>query len=128
MKGKVSVVQRLNWKPLGYPMHFCCSERCTFRLATLIEQKIVVSTIGEFRPGMFEGKMEMESLGGYLREDDKTYYETYVFRVESFAKDGVPNIGKQLDGTRCRTADEAYALHTEMCEKFQLELNMGMHR
>lgn len=128
MKQKVSAVQRLKWKQLGYPMHFCGRHNCTFRLATLLERKVVVSTVGEYRPRMQDNDITMESLGGALREEDEMFYETFVFKVDGFNADDVPRIGQQLDSERCRTAQEAYDQHKKMCEKFQLELNMGAHR
>jgi len=128
MKAKVTAVQRLKWRQLAYPMHYVGRHKCTFRLATMLERKIVVSSIGEYRPDLERGDVTMAGLGGALSEAEERYYETYVFRIESFANDGVPIIGKQLDSTRCRTAGEAYKAHEEMCVKFQLELNMGMHR
>lgn len=120
--------QKAKWKHLGYPMHFSGRACCTFRLATLIERKIIVSTIGEWRPKMFDGDITMEGLGGAIRPEDEQFYETFVFTVGGFKEDGVPMLGNQLDGERCQTADEAYALHKRMCKQYQKELNMGMHK
>ena len=55
----------------GWPGHFICSDRCKFRLNTLLEyddKKIVVSTIGNM---YIDGKPETI---GYRR-----WYETMVF-------------------------------------------------
>lgn len=123
---RVTSTQRLKWKAIGYPLHFCNRHKCSFRLGTLMERKIVVSTIGHFLP---EDGKPMQPLGGHGPDEvPDSFFETFVFTVESFLSDGTPLIGKQLDGTRCSTAEAAYKLHDEMCVKFQLELNMGMHR
>lgn len=120
----VTSAQRLRWQPIGYPMHFVGRHKCAFRLATLIENKIVVSTIGAYQPTAIGG---IESLGGATCAEDEMFFETYVFAVER-VENGLPITGKQLDAQRCRTDQEAYKLHHDSCMKFQYELTMGMHR
>ena len=56
----------------GWGGHFCCAERCLFRLNTLIEQddiKIIVSTVGN----MWSDELEM--IGA------DRHYETLCFRA-----------------------------------------------
>nr|DAF93566.1 MAG TPA: hypothetical protein [Myoviridae sp. ctshb19] len=126
MKGQeVTNEQRLRWRPLGYPMHFAGRHKCAFRLATLIERKIVVSTVGMWRPDPEEAP---ESLVGILPGDDPLLFETYVFLVTGFDRHGIPIIGKELFGRPVHTDSEAYQLHSEQCEKFQRRLNMGQYR
>lgn len=123
---RVTVIQRLKWRPIGYPMHFINRHKCSFRLGTLMERKVIVSTIGHFLP--VDGK-PMQPLGGHGPDEvPDSFFETFVFTVSHFLDDGTPIIGDQLGASRCSTAKDAYKLHDEMCEKFQLELNMGMHR
>jgi len=59
----------------GWPAHFCCVDRCSFRRNTLVScgrRKVVVSTVGNMRP-RGEGKMQTIGLN--------RYYETMVFRA-----------------------------------------------
>lgn len=123
---KVTNKQRLAWVPIGYPMHFCNRHKCSFRLGTLIEEKIIVSTIGHYLPVDGEPK---RPLGGHgPGEVQDSFFETFVFTVSSVMDDGTPLIGKELEGSRCNSAKAAYALHKEMCERFQKELNEGLHK
>jgi hypothetical protein len=123
---RVTTTQRLKWKAIGYPMHFIGRHKCSFRLGTLLERKIIVSTIGHYLPNDGEPKQPLAGHGP--DEVPDSFFETIVFTVASFMEDGTPLIGKQLAGSNCATAIEAQKLHDEMCVKFQLELNMGMHR
>jgi hypothetical protein len=120
----VTTAQRLRWQPIGYPMHFIGRRNCAFRLATLIESKVVVSSIGSYQPTANGG---IEPLGGATCAEDEMFFETYVFAVQRI-DNGMPIIGEQLFAERCRTAQEAYKLHHDSCMKFQYELAMGMHR
>lgn len=117
---KVTPMQRNKWKHLGYPMHFICRDKCGFRLATLIENKVIVSTVGDFRP---DGK-NRESLSGYITDDDKMFFETYAFEA-AFTSSGKPTIGAQLGSNLCRTEEESYELHTAQCEYWQQRINEG---
>ena len=128
MKQKVTAVHRLKWQQLGHAMHFVGRNRCTFNLATMLERKVIVSTIGEYRPKLHEGNLEMLELNGATSEDNRLFYETYVFTVAGFTDEDIPMIGKQLEGQYCEDLKDAYKTHKEMCEKYQLELNMGAHR
>jgi hypothetical protein len=123
-KNKVTPTQRAKWKAIGYPLHFVGRHKCAFRLATLIENKIVVSTIGAYQP---TSNGTLEPLGGATCAEDEMFFETFVFAVDCISN-ALPGIGKQLDAERCRHDLDAYKLHEEMCVKYQLELNMGMHR
>jgi hypothetical protein len=120
----VTSAQRLRWQPIGYPMHFAGRHKCAFRLATMIESKVVVSTIGAYLP---EGNTQLEPMGGATCAEDEMFFETYVFAVKR-VENGMPIIGDQLYAERCRTEQEAYKLHHDSCMKFQYELTMGMHR
>lgn len=118
---RVTVNQRLKWQQLGYAMHFASSRYCRFHLATMLENKIIVSTVGHWEPK--NANCEMEPLGG----GDDGFFETYVFKA-GHKKEGRPSIGDMLDGKRCNTSEEAQALHIEMCEQFQMRLNSGEFR
>lgn len=123
---RVTATQRLKWKAIGYPMHFCNRHKCSFRLGTLLERKIIVSTIGHYIPVDGEPK---QPLGGHgPGEVQDSFFETFVFTVSHFLDDGTPIIGKELFGERRSTAKTAQELHDKMCEEFQRELNSGMHR
>lgn len=118
--------QRLKWKQLGHAMHFVGRFKCGFHLATLLEGKIIVSTIGEYRPNIHKNDYSLEGLSGQLPGDRPCLYETYVFE-NGDPIGGAPQIGKQLDSELCYTEQEAYELHKQMCEKFQRRLNKGVY-
>lgn len=114
----VTPEQRLNWKPLGYAMHGAARRYCRFHLATMLENKIIVSTIGHLERK--HANCEMEPLGF----DADGFFETLVFKA-GYPKEGRPSVGDTLDGTRCQTFEDAYVLHEKMCEQFQMRLNAG---
>ena len=61
----------------GWPGHYICSDRCTFRRNTLIEgenDSVIVSTVGAFRP---DETKAIEPIGICGR-----FYETKVFGIE----------------------------------------------
>ncbi len=71
----------------GWPGHFICSDRCIFRLNTLLEYKevkIVVSTVGMMKTSwpknseFYKGPYETVGLG--------RYYETMAFHAEKDAQ------------------------------------------
>lgn len=125
-KSSVTDEQRLKWKQLGHAMHFAGRFKCGFHLATLLEEKIIVSTIGEYRPNIHKADYSLESLAGQPPNEKPYLYETYVFE-NVVTTSGSPLIGKQLDAERCCTVEEAYELHKQMCAKFQRRLNRGVY-
>ncbi len=107
-------MNKIQW--LAHPMHLCVSDRCQFRLATLVNDTYVVSTIGEFYPeGIYK---KMESVAG-----DKDNYETMVFRATSKRHDcGCPEVeGGDLDCRRYCTAIDAVKGHNELIRKWSDE-------
>lgn len=59
----------------GWPAHFICADRCTFRRNTLLEcgdRRVVVSTVGAYFP---EWDSQMEEIGV------DRYYETQAFEA-----------------------------------------------
>ena len=78
----------------GWAGHFCCSDRCQFHRNTLLEcgeERIVVSTVGAYRPPM----AVVSTVGAYrspMAEDNKfdsigynRWYETMAFHAENKA-------------------------------------------
>lgn len=92
----------------------------------MLERKIIVSTIGEWCPNLYQNDFTPESLAGQLPGEEPLLYETFAFRA--IYHGDTPIAGEQIFGERCHTIEEAYKLHEKTCVKFQLELNMGMHR
>ena len=119
-------MDREHWIWMPHPAHFCCAERCFFRLATVVgkKKKYVISTVGEMKPSKsakdwnkINPSYEWETLGA----GDNTYYETYVFEAEKSNHPCCPyeaNIGKQVDGERRGTAEKSYKMHMKMCKKW----------
>lgn len=64
----------------GWPGHFICAERCTFRRNTLIDfgrMKIIVSTVGMMRDGLHGQGAGYDTIGAGGR-----YYETMAFKAK----------------------------------------------
>ena len=118
-KHRVTLQQRANWKQIGFPLHFVGRHSCSFRLATMIEGRVVVSTIGLYRPREAKGDPTVEPLGG-----PDEYFETYVFNVNGFHQEfGYPLIGTDLAKGYSKNVEEAEALHVKMCQDRQILFN-----
>ncbi len=77
IKEKVKITFR------GWPGHFICSDRCIFRLNTLLEYqgvKIVVSTVGMMKSSWPKGSEFYK--GPYETVGCGRYYETMAFHAE----------------------------------------------
>ena len=75
----------------GWAGHFCCSYRCEYHRNTLLEyngMKVVVSTVGRLRKGMF----------GYTYEDlgYKRYFETMAFMAKEDDKYNDADVEREI--------------------------------
>lgn len=56
----------------GWPAHYCCANRCLFRRNTLLDDRIIVSTVGL-----------CVGTDGYREIGDERYYETMAFYADA---------------------------------------------
>ncbi len=104
----------------GSPAHFIGATECWFHRNTLVDDKVIVSTVGQWHPRPHCG---IEPVGGF--GDTARYYETMVF----FAKPGCPyrdaDVGRgevrmpdDLDWTVCEVDGDlqADAMHEKVVE------------
>ena len=98
------------WVWMGHQAHLIV--RCEFHLATVVGEKYIVSTVGEYRDG--EGSINAIGI------DDTELYETYVFEAEE--SDSCcpyrPKSWEEIEGQRYETAEEARKVHMDMCHKY----------
>lgn len=103
-----------NWKWKGLPGHFCGSDKCIFRLCTVVGDKLV-STVGAYYP---DRKKPMVEIGC------DRHYETYVFNADEYGKP--LSLGEiDSDGLKCTDFDDpekfddlAVEMHMKMCRKY----------
>lgn len=98
------------WKWIGYPAHFCDADRCKFRMATIIGDR-VVSTVGDYWPPGADGPHPI----GWGRN-----FETMVFAYHGFCdcsqNCGRPNINpRELDAIPANRPGEAAKNHIATC-------------
>jgi len=105
----------MSWKWYGYAKHFCCASRCCWHMATLVNGKYLVSSVGCFhetsdvRERTEENRMPIGA--GY-------YFETMVFPAN---KKGKITRNRELACDTYQTAEEAEVGHLAMCYKFDRE-------
>ena len=102
-----------DWEWFGYAAHLCVSNRCTFHLATRVED-VIVSTVGNYLPDW--SRRKPVTIGGL--EDE--LFETMAFRVESLCVCGCgspQHNGHELITQRYSTAREAREGHLAVCRK-----------
>jgi len=106
------------WEWFGYAQHLIVARSCHFHLATRINGRYLVSTVGDYRPG---DKSKMESIGS----NEGDYFETFVFNCTSKMDSCgcCPEIEsyEELDGRRSSYAWDAQRIHLEYCEKYSKE-------
>lgn len=106
-----------DWIWLPHAQHFCAADSCLFRLATLLPNGYVVSSVGEYRYNNEQRDI------GYKRK-----YETMVFKTIPNQKQecGCPNIQsyENLDFAGANDSTTAIKNHYDLCRKWeQLEGN-----
>jgi hypothetical protein len=112
------MIPESEWKWYGLPLHFICSDRCMFHLATKVGNYLVSSV----------GLMKHPDKDGFSPVGSSGYYETMVFRTEgTHGPCGCPKItGNEMDSRRFGFDDndpwdghaECEAYHREMCLKY----------
>lgn len=95
------------WVWDGYPGHFCCVDRCCFRLNTLVGSHRV-STVGCYHPEGGDPDVLVEI--GIGRK-----FETMVFNVDS---NGEISDYNEIDSAGYNTAEDAQAGHMKMCKRY----------
>ena len=81
------------WKWYGFAGHFICGSRCQYHLATNINNKYLVSTVGKFVPDPLHFPNNIDTIGA--GKDD--YFETYVFNIDGEDEHGNPNVKEYLE-------------------------------
>lgn len=102
---------RSGWKWLGYAGHFVGGRSCAYHLATVIRDKVLVSTVGDYTPDLTKPAQPLGS-------EPEMLYETFCFEVKGYDKFTNPVKGKVLDTMRYTTSLEAEAGHYVFCEKY----------
>jgi hypothetical protein len=106
------------WIWLGYPQHFICANDCRFRMATVVGS-VVVSTVGDLHRKTADGTQEDDAseIGG----GERSFYETYVFRVDGMAPCGccahITDLC-EIWGRRTPDAVAAQKVHMDACRQF----------
>ena len=122
---KVKITER------GYAGHFCGASNCMFRRNTLIEygdKRIVVSTVGNYRPRLNEKLKKEDQEIGINR-----FYETMAFEAK---KEGVyweADVSKQVDFNNRWTINEleqetdfkADEMHERIVKELSLKLPLS---
>lgn len=111
----------------GWAGHFICADRCGFRRNTLIEcgdDKVVVSTVGNYRPKSALDKIQTigynryyETMAFHAKLDDlKEYWEADVSESYSFSSEwSIPDLENAVD-------NRADAMHNQVVEEIAEEL------
>lgn len=73
----------------GWAGHFCGGNQCRFRRNTVIDEKIIVSTVGDWRP--VSRLDEVQPVG------NGRFYETMVFIAKKEGNYYHADIGRQID-------------------------------
>lgn len=108
------------WLP--HPAHFICGMRCNFRMATVLNEKYVVSTVGEM-PADEVTKKILKIKGPYQEIGLDRLYETMVFKVEPAEDKCCPFkavvAGGELDFAAYNSAEEARKGHYLLIKKWK---------
>lgn len=100
-----------NWKWFGYALHSPIGDRCAFHLGTVINDRIIISTIGHWIPkNSTDGKPEN------VGPAPEHMFETMVFELAGYDERGRPQQGEELHQRRYLTAEQAQTNHTQYCE------------
>lgn len=108
-----------DWQHCGHAHHFIASDSCRFHRATFVaDGKILVSTVGDYRPFGLNGKRgERETIGA----GDDAYFETMVFHADpKRLDDGCPNVidWSGITTERYPNAQLANAGHVAHCIEY----------
>ncbi|WP_129141548.1 hypothetical protein [Modicisalibacter coralii] len=102
------------WKWYGFPGHHICGARCQFHLATSINGKYLVSTVGRLILDPLREPGKIEQVGA------DRYFETMVFEMDGDNADGDPNIldwgGLEMEGYNHSL--DAERGHYEVCRQY----------
>ena len=127
-------MKKENWIWMPHAGHFCCADRCEFKLNTYVG-KYIVSTVGEYRPDSDVIKIcypELSHLKGevlkykYINEyscEDigaNRKFETMVFKAIKSGYKCCPYkiVGIELDFKGYDLAKEACQGHLKLCKKW----------
>ncbi len=103
------------WIWYGHKMHYICSDRCRWNMATELPNGYLVSSVGDMRPHDLEigetwAEEDAEEIGMCRK------YETMVFRIVGREECGCPvNEYTELDVDGYNTHIEASDGHMRMC-------------
>ncbi|MCP3684722.1 MAG: hypothetical protein GY861_18800 [bacterium] len=106
------MLDRKEWIYRGWAGHFLCSNRCSFRLHTLVG-KYKVSTIGAY----YMRDIYANPIGDMQQVGLDRHYETMVF----VGDDNFSNIDFNCfkhEGTPEESDEKANKMHDEMCVKY----------
>lgn len=110
------------WKWFGYPLHFCCADRCKFFMSTKIG-KYIISTVGHLPPLKgYEGP-DIKEINGEKMDEiglDRTF-ETMVFKHKRYCSCGCGRpriVPSDLDGDGYNTPKDAVKGHMKLCWKW----------
>ena len=100
------------------PSHFICSDKCKFGMTTVVNDRYIVSSVGDYR---VNGKRERLGAG------PKTYYETLIFKFSHYCEiagctcGGIPEPldWSEIDGKRFATEAECRDGHAAFVEKYE---------
>lgn len=119
------MIPKSEWKWSGVAGHFICGYLCRFHMRTEIGD-ILVSTVGEYYSGgPRDDSYVLESMGCTFPGQDRTFYETYVFRlgdercarVDCDCGDREPAEWSEIAGRRWTLRGQAQRGHLEFCDR-----------
>lgn len=91
----------------GFAGHFINSAKCAYHLATNIDNKILISTVGHY---ILEGKLSKINLD--------SYYESFVFSIDGEDYNGNPIQGELLESIKTDGSIEAEKTHYLLLDKY----------
>jgi hypothetical protein len=101
---------KLKWCP--YALHSPIGHRCMFRLGTIVNDRVIVSTIGQWVPRN-EPDGQYETISGVPGE----LFETMVFQLDGYDEHGNPIKGDELHCRRyvdSKAADKGHHDYLEI--------------
>lgn len=113
---------------MAHAAHFICGDKCAFKRATVVNQKFIVSTVGEFQPNVVKKGLSqqlrarndldpIEPLGA----SPKHLYETMVFKARKSSLKCCPfkmMNGHSLETEQYASAKAAALGHEKLVKKW----------
>ena len=113
---------------LAHAAHFICGDKCAFKRATVVNEKFIISTVGEFQPSVvrkgmrqqFRARNDLDPIEP-LGASPKHLYETMVFKARRTSLKCCPfkmTSGKPLQTEQYATADAAALGHEKLVSEW----------